>query len=111
MRCCAALQVICTGLMVWIAVALPVSAATRQVVLLYDERLDFPGLAALDGDLVRTLVSNSADTIEIYRETMDLSRFGFGSYKVLLRDYLRAKYSDKKIDVAIAALGPSLDFC
>src|SRR3954452_19941543 len=110
LRYCIALQIICAALLVWIAGALPVSAATRQVVLLYDERLDFPGLAALDGDLVRTLVSNSSDTIEIYREPMDLSRFGFGSYKELLRDFLRAKYEKKKIDVVVARLGPSLDF-
>ena len=110
MKCFTALKVICTSLLVWFAIALPASAATRQVVLLYDERLDFPGLATLDGDLVRTLTSGSEDTIEIYREAMDLSRFGFGSYKTLLRDHFRAKYANKKIDLAIAVAGPSLDF-
>src|SRR5215471_26550 len=82
----------------------------RRVCLLFDERLDFPGLAALDSDLVRTLSANSTDTIEVYREQMDLSRFGSDSYKLLLRDFLRAKYADKKIDVAVPVLGPALDF-
>src|SRR5260370_9005204 len=41
---------------------------------------------------------------------MDLSRFGSNSYRVLLRDFLRSKYANKKIDVAVAILGPALDF-
>jgi hypothetical protein len=35
-----------------------------------------PGLAAIDADLVRTLTSGSTDKIQVYREQMDLSRFG-----------------------------------
>ena len=41
---------------------------------------------------------------------MDLSRVGSDSYLPRLRDHLRAKYADKQIDVAIAVMGPSLDF-
>jgi hypothetical protein len=99
MRLCTALQVLCTGLVVWTAGALPASSATRHVVLLFDERLDLPGLAALDADLVGTLASNSSDRIEVYREAMDLSRFGSNTYLELLRDFLRAKYASRKIDV------------
>ncbi|MGA8697178.1 MAG: ATP-binding protein [Xanthobacteraceae bacterium] len=105
-----ALLAVCTGLTVWIASALPASSATRRVVLLFDERPELPGLALLQADLVRTLTSNSTDRIEIYNEAMDLSRFGSNNYQPLLRDFLRTKYADKKIDVAIAILSPSLDF-
>src|SRR5262249_25634748 len=110
MRVCSALQILCSCLIVWVAGALPASSATRNVVLLYDERLELPGLAALDADLVGTLISSSADRIEVYRESMDLSRFGSESYKVLLRDFLRAKYADKKIDAVVAIIWPALDF-
>ena len=111
MRLCTALQVLCIGLVVWAAGALPASSSTtRHVVLLYDERLDLPGLATLDADLVGTLVSNSSDRIEVYREAMDLSRFGSDTYRMQLRDFLRLKYANKKIDVAVAILGPALDF-
>jgi signal transduction histidine kinase len=41
---------------------------------------------------------------------MDLSRFGSNNYQLFLRDFLEAKYADKKIDVAIAVFSPSLDF-
>jgi signal transduction histidine kinase len=110
MRPCTALQVLCTGLVVWTAGALPASSTTRHVALLFDERIDLPGLASLDADLVGTLVSNSSDRIEVYREAMDLSRFGSNTYQMLLRDFLRAKYANKKINVAVAILAPALDF-
>jgi signal transduction histidine kinase len=104
------LLIVCVGLATSIAGCLPVSAATRQVVLLFDERVDLPGLSLLDAELVRTLRSNSTEPIEVYREVMDLSRFGSSSYKTLLRDFLRAKYADKKIDVVVAIMAPALDF-
>jgi signal transduction histidine kinase len=84
--------------------------AKKNVVVLYDERLALPGLAVIDERLTRTLTSESPDAVEIYREAMDLSRFGSASYLRRLRDYLRAKYADKKIDVVIAAYSGSLDF-
>ena len=89
---------------------LPVSAATRHIVLLFDERVELPGLSLLEAELVRTLRSNSSEPIEVYREAMDLSRFSSSSYKTLLRDFLRTKYADKKIDVAVAIMAPAFEF-
>jgi signal transduction histidine kinase len=110
MKLRAALLIACTGLAMAIAGCLPVSAATRHVVLLYDERVELPGLSLLDTELVNTLRSNSSEPIEIYREVMDLSRFNSNSYKTALRDFLRAKYAGKKIDVAVAVMAPAFDF-
>jgi signal transduction histidine kinase len=78
--------------------------------MLFDERLEFPGLANLEAEFVRTLTSNSPDRIETYREPMDLSRFDSDTYRTLLKDYLRAKYASKHIDVAVAVFGPALEF-
>jgi hypothetical protein len=105
-----ALLAVCTALVVFIAGALPAYSATRRVVLLFGERPELPGLALLQADLVRTLTSNSADRVEVYSEAMDLSRFGSNNYQPLLRDFLQAKYADKKIDVAIAIYSASLEF-
>jgi PAS domain S-box-containing protein len=85
------------------------TAQTKRVVVVYDERLDFPGLAALDASLVRTLRA-SASPPEIYREALDLSRFGSPGYLAEMRDHLRRKYRNLDIDVAIGVMGPSLDF-
>jgi hypothetical protein len=64
----------------------------------------------LMADFTSTLTSNPSDPIEIYREEMDLSRFSSDTYRTLLRDFLRSKYANKKIDVVLAILGPALDF-
>ena len=85
-------------------------AARIHVVLLYDERVELPGLSLLDTELVNTLRTNSTEPVEIYREVMDLSRFGSNSYKTVLRDYLRTKYASKKIDVAVAVMAPAFEF-
>lgn len=106
----AILLIACTGIIMSIICCSPVSAATRHIVLLFDERVELPGLALLEAEFVHTLRSNSADPVEIYREAMDLSRFSSDSYKAHLRDFLRAKYGDKKIDVAVAIMAPALDF-
>lgn len=93
-----------------IAGILPVAADTRKVVLLFDERVELPGLSSLDAELVRTLQANSVNPVEVYREPMDLSRFGSDTYKSALRDFLRVKYQSKKIDVVVAVMAPALDF-
>ena len=110
MRLRTILLIVSMGLAMSIAGCLPVLAATRQIVLLYDERVELPGLSLLDAEIVRVLRSNSTEPVEIYREAMDLSRFASSSYKTLLRDFLRAKYADRKIDVVVAVMAPALDF-
>ena len=104
MRLRGALQVVCTTLLIWMSSVSVASSATRRVVLLFDERPELPGLAHFDAEFVRTLASSSAEPIEVFREAMDLSRFGSDAHKVLLRDYLRKKYADKQIDVTVAIL-------
>jgi PAS domain S-box-containing protein len=98
------------GVLVFWVGALPAHGRIRQVVLLYDERTTLPGLAALDASIVRTLTSSSPEPVEVYRESMDLSRFGSDTYLLALQDYLRKKYAKKKIDVVLAAMSPALDF-
>ena len=103
------LMMACTALAMSIACCLQASAATRHVVLLFDERVELPGLSLLDKELANTLRANSTEPVEIYREAMDLSRFNSNSYKTVLRDFLRTKYADKKIDVAVAVMAPAFD--
>lgn len=99
-----------TVLAVCSAATWPSIADTRHVVLLYDERTTLPGMAMLDASLRRTIAAGSSASIEFYSESMDLSRFGAKTHPLILKEYLRAKYSGTEIDVAVAAMGPSLDF-
>ena len=104
------LQIICWAMMFWGAWVVPVVAETRRIVLLSDESWVLPGLSNLDDSLLSTLRADFSGNLEVYHETMDLSRFASNAYQIHLRDFLTAKYSDKKIDVAIAVMGPALDF-
>lgn len=109
MRLLAALMCLCAGLGAVLGSIMPAHSATRHVVMLFDERPELPGLAALDAEFAGTLNAGSADRIEIYREALDLSRFD-GNYVALMRDFLRAKYANRKVDAVVAVLGPVLDF-
>jgi signal transduction histidine kinase len=104
------LRIVCAGLVMLIAGNLSASAEPRNIVLLFDERVELPGLSLFDAEFDHVLRSGSNEPIEVYREPMDLSRFGSSSYKAHLRDFLRVKYADKKIDVAIAVMAPAFDF-
>jgi signal transduction histidine kinase len=105
-----ALRILSVMMILQTGVSSPPPARTRNVVLLFDERTDLPGLSVLNADFLRSLRSGSPGPVEIYTEEMDLSRFKSDTYFVQLRDQLRSKYAGKKIDVAVAAMGPSLDF-
>ena len=82
----------------------------RRVVLLFDERTDLPGLAMLDASVTRNLTSDPARQVEVYRESLDLSRFPSPQYLREVAAYLKSKYSVKRIDAVVAVIGPSLDF-
>jgi len=105
-----ALLMIGSVLLLWAAWVFPAAAEAKHVVLLFDERPGLPGMAAVETSFVNTLTSHLSDRLEVYREGMDLSRFGTSAYRTRLRDFLQAKYADKKIDLVVAVMGPALDF-
>ena len=43
----------CTSMLMSIVGCLPASAATRHIVLLFDERVELPGLSLLEAEFVR----------------------------------------------------------
>ena len=69
------LLIACAGLVMSITGCLPASAATRHIVLLFDERVELPGLSVLEAEFVHTLRFDTTEPVEVYREPMDLSRF------------------------------------
>ena len=96
MRLGSLLGIVCAGLVVWLAGVLSASAAVRNVVVIYDERTALPGLAAIDASIVSTLSEESSEPVQVYSEGMDLSRFGSETHMANFREYLRAKYADRK---------------
>ena len=84
--------------------------AARDVLVLYDERGELPGLATLDAALRSELAGTAGEPVEVYRESLDASRFDAKAHRQLFADYLRGKYSDGRIEVVVAVMGPALDF-
>jgi PAS domain S-box-containing protein len=85
-------------------------AQETRVVLLYDERVELPGLVELDARVSQTLATEAGAPLEIYRESMDLSRFDRPGYAVELRDHLRAKYAATPISLVVAVRAGALHF-
>jgi signal transduction histidine kinase len=86
------------------------SADTPRVVLVlhtYGHEAAFR--AAFDAGLEKAIRSAAAGTVDLYIETLEQYRFP-GMDAVVMRDYLRAKYARKKIDVVVAVLDPAQEF-
>src|SRR5262245_12609045 len=79
------------------------AGAPRVVVVLYPESSNgSPGNALVDQAIRSTLAAGSADRVEIFNEYLDLSRFPDAAHQQLVAEYLRRKYSGRKVDVVIA---------
>ena len=98
------------GALLLIAAALAGAAQPQHVVVLYDERTDLPGLKAFDASFSGALAAGAQQAPELYRESMDLSRFGSASYREQLHEHLRAKYAGRKIDAVVAVMHPALEY-
>jgi len=86
------------------------SVSLKNIVLLYGERIELPRLNLINDKLNQSLREAFPNSLEIYREELDLTRFS-GEYRMqLLQRYLSEKYLGKKIDVVVAVTGPALDF-
>jgi signal transduction histidine kinase len=93
------------------ACALPGPVQARpQVLLVFDEDKDLPGLAVINRNIQQVLRAELHEQVEFYSESLNISQFGGSDYQDLLRDYLRRKYQGREVDLIIAVMEPSLDF-
>src|SRR5258705_12030892 len=104
-------------LLVWLM--LPVFAAVtsaqetakpKRILALYWYGKDFPTNVKFDESLKTVFQGADDGTIEYYAEYLESNRFPGENQSLLLRDYLRQKYADRKIDVLIALSSLSLNF-
>src|SRR5215217_1399355 len=84
--------------------------APKRILVLYDEdKDDLPGLARTDRSL-RQAFRAGLPKVEIYSESMGLTRSRRPGYDSLLTDYYRSKYALRRPDLIIAVMEPALDF-
>ena len=84
--------------------------ARPQVLLIFDEDKDLPGLAVINRNIQQALRTEFQDQVEFYSESLNVSRFNDADYQDVLRDYFRRKYQRQPVDLIIAVMEPSLDF-
>ena len=88
----------------------PAAQAPKRILILYDENKDdLPGLARTDRSLRETFHAELG-RVEIYSESMGLSRARGAGYDSLLAQYYRSKYAGLPLDLIVAVMEPSLDF-
>ena len=98
-------------LLVLALVALAGPAHARpQVLLVFDEDKDLPGLAVINRSIQQILRTEFDERVEFYSESLNISQFQRPDHQTILRDYFQRKYQDRQIDLIIAVMEPSLDF-
>src|SRR6185437_13796951 len=84
----------------------PAAQAPKHILILYDENKDdLPGLARTDRSLRETFQAGLGK-VEIYSESMGLSRSGLPGYDSLLTAYYRSKYAGLRFDLIVAVMEP-----
>src|SRR5262245_10732124 len=94
---------------------LPVARAQKptrpkSVLVLYWYGNDFPANLLLDKGVQAVLRSDTAGAVEYFPEYLESNRFPGENHSLALRDYLRRKYADHRIDAIISMSRPALDF-
>jgi hypothetical protein len=91
--------------------ALPQAAhAIKNVLLLFDENDDLPGLATISRSVREVITSQFNGDVEFYSESLNLSQFPRSDHEPVMLDYLQHKYAGKHVDVILAVLSPPLIF-
>ena len=101
----------------WVVMSLlPMRARARQpetpkrVLVLYWYDKDYPGHITFDRGFQAALQSAPAGTVEYYSEYLESNLFPGENQSLSLRDHLRQKYADHRIDVIVAVTDASLEF-
>jgi signal transduction histidine kinase len=86
------------------------AAAPKRVLVLFDEDKELPGLARILRSMREVFEAEMPGGIELHTESMNLSQFRGEAYDRLLAGHYRQKYADRRPDLLVAVMGPSLDF-
>jgi PAS domain S-box-containing protein len=85
---------------------------SRLVVVLYpdDYARGGPGSILVDRGIRTTFAAGFHGNIEVHSEYLDVARFQSMEYQQHLTEFLRQKYTGRKVELVIAGLSPSFDF-
>jgi signal transduction histidine kinase len=94
------------------SVALDVPAAEPQkaVLALYGSRPDLPSNVIVDEIIRSTLERELGPRLDFYAEFLDTARWPEGETQIVVRDFLRRRYAQRKLSVIIAVARPAINF-
>ncbi len=91
-------SLVCVLLLPLLLTASQVLAQARpNVLLLFDEDNDLPGLATINRSLRQGFEAGLHDGVGFYTESLQLSQFKAADYDLLVADYFRRKYDHKQV--------------
>jgi signal transduction histidine kinase/ABC-type uncharacterized transport system substrate-binding protein len=88
----------------------PAAKETRRVLVLFSEEKGHPAHDLTERGIVQAFQSNPLFDEKLYIEYLDLSRFPDPSHTAMMGQYLRRKYTGKKLDAIIAVYPPAVEF-
>src|SRR4029078_6801669 len=92
--------------------ALDVPAKTPQTIVLalYDGRPDLSSNVILDEIIRSTLERELGPRLDFYAEFLDTARWPEGEAQIVVHDFLRRKYAQRRFSVIIAVARPAINF-
>jgi signal transduction histidine kinase len=82
----------------------------KRVVVIYWDNKEFPGNARFEESFKTRLQLGQRQDVEYYPEYFELSRFPEEKHISSFRNYLKAKYAGRTVDVVVASADGPLDF-
>jgi two-component system sensor kinase FixL len=82
--------------------------AVKSVLVLYGERLDLPGVSAIQQALNGALRADPK--VDIFSEVLDSARFPAASQREEMASHLKPRYAGKRFDLVVAVGGSGLNF-
>lgn len=86
------------------------STQLKRVVALFPYQKDAPISSVFDQTFQHSFQVSGRESIEYYAEYLEPYRFPDEPHSELVRDYLKKKYAERKIDVLIAVTDKALEF-
>jgi transcriptional regulator with AAA-type ATPase domain/PAS domain-containing protein len=83
---------------------------SKNVLVLYGNTAELPWVKIFDASLRSTVMSRSSRKVDFYTEYFDVARFSAAKHREAFLDLLRARYSDRHIDIVVLGGGTAFDF-
>jgi signal transduction histidine kinase len=91
-------------------ISIRAAAPVKNVLILFSGRFYAPLSVEVEGAIRAAFHKAAGVEVELYAETLDMARFDPARHGPILADYLREKFSDRKLDLIISSLPQAARF-